>query len=72
MRERYDAIVVGGGHNGLVCAAYLAKGGLRTLVVEDQAVGPASERRRSPANVLAQARVGVLKKALNHRDRSRT
>lgn len=30
----FDAIVVGGGHNGLVCAAYLAKGGLRTLVLE--------------------------------------
>jgi phytoene dehydrogenase-like protein len=30
----YDAIVVGGGHNGLTNAAYLAKGGLRTLVLE--------------------------------------
>ena len=30
----YDAIVVGGGHNGLVNGAYLAKAGLRTLIVE--------------------------------------
>ena len=30
----WDAIVVGGGHNGLVAAAYLAKGGLSTLVLE--------------------------------------
>ncbi len=30
----YDAIVVGGGHNGLVCAAYLAKAGKRVCVLE--------------------------------------
>jgi phytoene dehydrogenase-like protein len=32
--QPYDAIVIGGGHNGLVSAAYLARGGLRTLVLE--------------------------------------
>src|SRR2546428_3451300 len=30
----WDAIVVGGGHNGLVAASYLAKAGRRVLVVE--------------------------------------
>lgn len=32
--ERYDAVVVGAGHNGLVTAGYLAKAGMRTLVFE--------------------------------------
>ena len=30
----YDAIVIGAGHNGLTCAAYLARHGLRTLLLE--------------------------------------
>ncbi|HEU4403647.1 MAG TPA: NAD(P)/FAD-dependent oxidoreductase [Candidatus Polarisedimenticolia bacterium] len=34
MASTYDAVIVGGGHNGLVTAAYLAGRGLKTLVLE--------------------------------------
>jgi phytoene dehydrogenase-like protein len=32
--SKYDVIVIGSGHNGLVCGSYLAKSGLKTLVLE--------------------------------------
>ncbi|XP_008277975.1 pyridine nucleotide-disulfide oxidoreductase domain-containing protein 2 [Stegastes partitus] len=34
LKSQYDALVIGGGHNGLVAAAYLQKGGLKTAVLE--------------------------------------
>src|ERR1022692_85514 len=34
MPQRYDAIIIGGGHNGLVTAAYLGRAGRKTIVLE--------------------------------------
>ena len=36
--SRFDAVIIGGGHNGLACAAYLAGGGLSVCVLERRAV----------------------------------
>src|SRR5207248_10794070 len=38
MIQPYDIIIVGAGHNGLVCAAYLARAGKRVLVLERRGV----------------------------------
>ena len=47
---RYDSIVVGGGHNGLVCATYLARTGRRVLVLEaaERLGGAAATREFAP------------------------
>ena len=58
----YDVIIVGGGHNGLVAACYLAKSGLKTLVLErreivgggaelDHATGPFSQQIATDLNL---------------------
>ena len=46
MTDKYDAIVVGGGHNGLVCSALLARSGKQVLLLEanDQVGGAAVTR----------------------------
>ena len=46
MTDKYDAIVIGAGHNGLICSALLAKAGKKVLVLEanDQVGGAAITR----------------------------
>ena len=34
MTTKYDAVIIGAGHNGLVCAFYLAQAGLKVRIVE--------------------------------------
>jgi phytoene dehydrogenase-like protein len=49
--SRYDVVIVGGGHNGLTCGAYLAKAGRRVLVLEARDVvggGCATKEVASP------------------------
>jgi len=38
MTRAYDAVIIGGGHNGLVCAFYLARAGYRVRIVERRAI----------------------------------
>jgi phytoene dehydrogenase-like protein len=68
-RTNWDAVVIGGGHNGLVCAAMLAKSGRKALVLEaaGEVGGPARTEeffpgfRASTAHVLDRLHPEVVK-----------
>src|SRR3954452_25377430 len=60
MTNSYDAIVVGGGHNGLVAAAYLARAGLTTVVLERRATTGGAATTEEPWPDLPGVRVTRL------------
>ena len=72
--KTWDAIVVGGGHNGLVNACYLQRAGLDVLVVEknDWVGGAAVSRSLTPGFPLFQLFLCLLAVPARDHARSRT
>jgi phytoene dehydrogenase-like protein len=60
----HDVVIIGGGHNGLVCSAYLAMAGFKVLVLEQRSIvgGAAVTEEFSPGffNSVASYTVSLL------------
>ena len=67
-RDRYDAVIIGAGHNGLVCAYYLAAAGLNVVVLErsDRVGGAAITEEFHPGfrNSVASYTVSLLQQPI--------
>ena len=59
MTPQFDAIIVGGGHNGLTCGAYLARAGVKVLVVERREIIGGAAITRAMMSVVPPAAKGT-------------
>ena len=69
-RNSYDVVVVGGGHNGLVAAAYLARAGLSTLVLERLPHTGGAARHACLVSLIPESLIGDLGLDLSLESRS--
>lgn len=61
MTDTFDVLIIGAGHNGLTCAAYLAKAGQKVLVLErSEQTGGASKTREIAPGVEASVCAHIL------------
>ena len=58
--KRYDVAIIGGGHNGLTCAAYLARAGLDVIVLEKNEQARDGYREQSDSDEVQAARWIVM------------
>lgn len=57
LKKNYDAIIIGGGHNGLICSNYLAMNNMKVLVLERRHIvgGAAVSEEVFPGYVFSRA-----------------
>ena len=68
MKTKYDVVVLGAGHNGLVAAAYLARAGLSVLLLEkNDYIGEPPRRKRFSGTTMRICRATLTWSAYSRR-----